>query len=115
VSRHGADAPRVVHADPSGLSGPLAVAAARAASADGREAAVALRTLAAAGLVAVRTAHGVLELHEALDGWSLVPSHVPTPDVDDLVTAAAWRARRLAAERNRGAPPDDATHDGRMS
>jgi hypothetical protein len=100
--------PLVVHADPSGLSGPMSatVAAGLAALARGShaEAAEAAAELGVAGVVAVRGPEGAFEVHEVADGWAFVRSAIPTPDLDDLAAAAAVRAVRLAeARRTRGA------------
>jgi hypothetical protein len=100
--------PLVVHADPTGISGPTAAAAAAGLAALTRgshdEAAVEAGGLGIAGVVAVRGSEGVFEVHEVVDGWVFVRSAVPTPNPDDLAAAAAVRAVRLAeARRARGA------------
>jgi hypothetical protein len=95
--------PRVVNADPSGLSGPLAVTAAEGLAAlhaaDTIAARTAARVLGPAGVVAVRDPAGVVEVHETIDGWQLVAAAVPTPDLGDLAGAATVRAVRLAEAR----------------
>ena len=91
------DRPAIVDADPSGRRGPLAAAAA-AALAD-PPATGAARTLGESGVVAVRGAAGISEVHETIDGWQLVPSATPTADLRDLGCAAIVRAARLAEAR----------------
>lgn len=94
--------PTIVDPDPSGRAGLLTATA--AAYLAGRHTAVAddpPRTLGAAGAVAVRGPAGILEVHETLDGWQLVPSATPTADLADLAGAAILRAARLAEVRRR--------------
>jgi hypothetical protein len=57
--------------------------------------------LAHAGVVAVRTSSGSLELHETLLGWVLVRAW-GDPDPADLAVAARLRAHQLARERRDG-------------
>jgi hypothetical protein len=61
--------------------------------------------LGAAGVVAVTATDGVFEVHETVDGWTLVATS-GTPDVADLAMAARIRAGRLAVQRRtrRGQP-----------
>ena len=96
--------PAIVDADPSGRAGPLAAAAAACLAGPEPAAATAnARMLGLAGAVAVRGPARLLEVHETLDGWQLLPSSVPTADVADLAGAAILRAARLAeARRHRG-------------
>ena len=97
--------PTIVNPDPSGRGGPLAATA--AAYLAGRQTADdSARTLGVAGTVAVRGPAGILEVHETLDGWKLVPSAAPTADIADLAGAAILRAARLADARrqNRAQP-----------
>lgn len=77
--------------------------------------------LGRAGVVALRTGAGNLELHETLLGWVLAHAW-GDPDQHDLATAARLRAHRLARERrsdcgapaphpnHRPNPTDDHTH-----
>ena len=88
------DAAAIVDAEGGGA---LAVDAAAAAEGDTDAA----RRLGLAGVVAIRAAGTIFEVHESVDGWELHPS-AGTPDIADLAMAAAIRATRLAAER-RGA------------
>jgi hypothetical protein len=98
--------PVVCEADATGRSGALAAAAAAALVAldadDAAGEAVAAARLGPAGVVALRDGGRTVEVHETLDGWTLVPASVPTPDVDDLAAAAFVRAHRLAAARRAG-------------
>jgi hypothetical protein len=69
--------------------------------------------LGRAGVVAIRTSAGSLELRETLLGWILVRGD-GTPDPSDLAGAARLRAWRLAAERRSGCggpPPEGPERD----
>lgn len=69
---------------------------------DHTAAALAIATLADAGVVAIRTPAWILELHETLLGWVLVATR-GTPDPHDLATAATIRHARLETQRRAGA------------
>jgi hypothetical protein len=63
-----------------------------------RNASERIAELARAGIVALRTSSGCLEVHETLLGWTLTRAW-GNPDPADLAGAARLRAHRLAAER----------------
>jgi len=91
--------PTIVDPDPSGRGGPLAVTS--AAYLAGRQTVGddPARVLGVGGAVAVRGPAGILEVHETLDGWQLIPSATPSADLADLAGAAILRAARLADAR----------------
>ena len=95
--------PLALDADPSGLSGALAVTAAAgvAAVGAGAEAVAAQHAsiLGRAGVVAVRAGGRAFEVRETLDGWEMTRAEVPTPDPGDLAVAAAIRAAGLTEGR----------------
>ncbi|MCK9877850.1 hypothetical protein MXD59_19060 [Frankia sp. Ag45/Mut15] len=62
-----------------------------------------IAALAHQGVVAIRTHHGLVEVRELVDGWTLVKA-VGTPDLTILAAAARLRAVRLA--RHRARSPD---------
>ncbi|MDQ6616075.1 MAG: hypothetical protein M3083_15400 [Actinomycetota bacterium] len=61
----------------------------------------ALRRLGEAGVVAIRAAGTVYELHETVDGWCLEAT-AGTPDVASLAMTAVVTATQMESERRAG-------------
>jgi len=68
---------------------------------DGAAATHAIATLAAGGVVAIRTSAWIFELRETLSGWVLVATR-GAADPHELAAAAAVRRARLDTRRRRG-------------
>ncbi|ONH60472.1 hypothetical protein CcI49_11645 [Frankia sp. CcI49] len=97
------------------LERPLVVLAAQALNlqlaAGARDSQPMLRTLAVAGVVAVRTSGEIYELRETLTGWRLVRTW-GEPESAELAAAAWIRAHRLAHERRAAHPAFGPTPHG---
>lgn len=107
------DVPDALSTDPSAQQDPLLRACidALALTFDRNpEAPTRIGDLARAGVVALRTSAGSLEVRETVLGWVLAHAW-GDPDGDDLATAARLRAHRLAGERHVvcGGPPTEDT------
>jgi hypothetical protein len=97
------DVPDPLPAEPDPLLSTAARAIAAQHAGAHQRASRLVAALGHAGVVALRTTSGPLEVRELRDGWKLI-GRVGDPDARALAAAAKLRAARLARERR--LPPD---------